>query len=29
LFSDDNKTKNNAPKVPVFNFSPTVWFVCW
>jgi hypothetical protein len=24
LFSDDNKTKNNAPKVPVFNFSPTV-----
>jgi uncharacterized protein YceH (UPF0502 family) len=24
LFSDDCKTKNNAPKVPVFNFMPTV-----
>jgi uncharacterized protein YceH (UPF0502 family) len=24
LFSDECKTKNNAPKVPVFNFSPSV-----
>lgn len=24
LFADDCKFKNNAPKVPVFNFSPNV-----